>query len=169
MNQQSHPNRAIELDHDRAFQRREWRIQRVGWIGWFLLLGAATTGLTGPGLLDQKRISTSDNQLAIEYDRFLHHHHERQLSIWCRPAGDGPVRLHVSQAFLDGVKLTRIVPEPTGREINEDGVTMIFDQASSGGRGKILLGFEAETFGWLSAEISMAGAEPLRFTQFVYP
>ena len=46
----------LELETDESFQRNEWRIQRVGWIVWSLVIIAGLIGLLGSGPMSHKEI-----------------------------------------------------------------------------------------------------------------
>ena len=61
----------LELATDDAFQQIEWRIQRIGWLVWAMLLLAALLGLTGSGWLSGAEVTSDDGAVTVKYDRFL--------------------------------------------------------------------------------------------------
>jgi hypothetical protein len=58
----------MEIETDLEFQRRVWRVPRVGWLIIGAAVVAALLGLFGTGPLS--RASTDGGGLTVEYDRF---------------------------------------------------------------------------------------------------
>jgi len=49
----------LEIDEDLSFQRREWRVQRGGWVVMAVLILLALLGLTGRGPIRQPTAGTA--------------------------------------------------------------------------------------------------------------
>src|SRR5215213_620951 len=96
----------LELAQDPAFQKREWRLQRIAWVAWAALVIAGLAGLLGTGPLSKREISSSDGRLTVVYDRFVHYHHSTAIEMTLRPENenDDELRLHLSQALLDRIE-----------------------------------------------------------------
>jgi hypothetical protein len=58
----------LQIDEDLAFQRREWKIQRVGWGAMALVIIAALLGVFGTGPLSNATLEREG--LRLEYERF---------------------------------------------------------------------------------------------------
>ena len=168
MAQQDH---ILRLATDDQFQRGEWIAQRVRWGLWVAILVAAGVGLLGPGWLSARRLAADDGAFTLNYDRFLHHHHPSQLevSFKSRPRVAGEWTIHIGQAWLDGVQILRIEPEPVRQRIDAAGAAYTFAGALDAVAGKAVFHVEHQRYGEIQGAIALDGGEPVRFSQFVYP
>jgi len=161
----------LELATDDAFQKTEWRFQRIAWIAWAMVLLVALLGLTGPGWFSTVDVTAEDGSIAIGYDRFLHYHNPPQLQIAVNDAGnieDG-WQVKVDGSLLDRLQIVRIEPEPERREIAPDGIVYTFLHTAGGTTGKIVFHVEYERYGTARGNISLAGRSPVDVNQFVFP
>jgi hypothetical protein len=163
--------RSLDVQHDDSFQRSEWRIQRVGWAAWGAIVVAALAGLLGTGPLSHADSSASDGSLSVKFDRFVHYHRPSVLEVFVhsRRANDQPLRLKVSQAFLDRIQMLRIEPEPEEQLLAGDGVVYAFSQEGRSEFSKVLFHFEFERFGKSRGSVEFVGSGSASFQQFVYP
>jgi hypothetical protein len=161
----------LELATDDAFQRTEWRLQRIAWVAWAMLLLVALLGLTGPGWFSSVDVTAEDESIAIGYDRFLHYHNPSQLEIAVNDASDveGRWQVKVGRSLLDRLQIVRIEPEPERREIAPDGIVYTFLHAAGPTTGKIVFHVEYERYGTARGTISLAGRSPVDVNQFVFP
>jgi hypothetical protein len=163
--------RSLDIQQDDSFQNSEWRIQRVGWAAWIAIGIAALAGLLGTGPLSHADSSSSDGTLRVHYDRFLHYHKPTLLEVMInsRAEGDQPLRLKVSQAFLDRVQILRIEPEPRQQSLSAGGVVYAFAKEGAPEFNKVLFHFEFERFGKSRGSVELIGGGSASFQQFVYP
>jgi hypothetical protein len=163
--------KSLELEQDIAFQRREWLVQRCGWLVWAGVIGAGLLGLVGPGPLSQRETASGDGRLRVKYDRFVHHHQARFLEVRMQPADESQdkLRLFVSQPFLDRTEVHRIEPEPTSRELTADGAWYEFRCQPGVAEAKVIFHYECDGMGSGGGELRLAGSEPVFLEQFVYP
>ncbi len=164
-------SRQLDLEEDEAFEKAEWRVQRIGWFFWALLLIAGLIGLLGPGPLSNAEATTPAGDLTVAYDRFLHYHHPAILEVELHnnESDSETTELTVSQTLLDRIEIHRIEPEPERRELAADGITYSFRRANDVEHAKILFHVEYERPGKSIGRIGLAGSEPVFFNQFVYP
>ncbi len=161
----------LQLGTDDRFQRREWLAQRVGWGLWVAVLLAGCLGMLGPGWLSERRVTSADGSLTLEYERFLHHHNPTQLEVFFAgsPNAAGQWTVHVGQALLDGLQILRIEPEPVRQNVEADGASYTFAGALNGATGRAVFHVEYEHYGPLAGSIALDGGSPIHFSQFVYP
>jgi hypothetical protein len=159
----------LELETDESFQRNEWRLQRVGWIAWSLVIVAALTGLLGSGPLSHKEISAADRSLTIEYDRYLHYHHPTQLTLSAGEIPGNELRIKFDQALLDRLQVERIEPEPLNAELVDDGVIYTFMQKASSPHARVIFHVDYEHIGASQGTVHVVGYKPVTLRQFVYP
>ena len=164
-------NRQLDLEEDEAFEKAEWRVQRIGWLLWALVLIAGLAGLLGTGPLSNAQATTPDGDLTVSYDRFLHYHQPAQLEIELRGRDQNAegADLKVSQTLLNRIQIHRIQPEPERRQIVPDGVIYSFARSSDAQTCKIVFHIEFERMGKSVGGLGLSGNEPVYFNQFVYP
>jgi hypothetical protein len=161
----------LELTTDDAFQQMEWRIQRIGWLVWAMLLLAALLGLTGSGWLSEAEVTSEDGAITVRYDRFLHYHKPTQLQIGIKSSddADGRWQLKIARSLLDRLQISRIEPEPDRREIAHDGNVYTFLHSAGAPAGTIVFHVEYERYGTAQGTISLTGSRPVELNQFVFP
>ncbi|HEX6962716.1 MAG TPA: hypothetical protein VF175_12665 [Lacipirellula sp.] len=161
----------LDLDQDLRFQRREWRLQRVGWFLWIALIAAGLAGAVGPGPISSQRLSTSDGRLAVEYERFVHRHYPTELRLSIEPEDeqDKSLRVRISQTLLDRIKIARIHPEPVLSELTADGVWFEFGRQPGAERVTVVWHIEHDKIGRGAGQLQLAGSQPLSIPFFVYP
>jgi hypothetical protein len=161
----------LQLEDNEPFQRVEWRLQRIGWVLWGLLIESALAGLLGPGPLSKAESPAPDGSLTIAYDRFVHYHHPTRLKLIVgsseRPRNSLQVKF--SKQLIERLHIDRIEPEPEGRRLGADGVVYTFPLTESTEVANIMFHVEFEHFGLSDAQIEVVGKEPAMFTQMVYP
>ena len=161
----------LELDQNEAFHRREWAVQRVGWVVWGGVILAAMAGLLGSGPLSHRVAESADGAIRVAYDRFVHHHNPTVVEVHLRPKADAGTELaiKVSQEFLNGVRIHGIQPEAGRREVHSDGTVFVFARDDRAESATILLHVEYERFGSVPGRIEFLGHGGVDFSSFVYP
>lgn len=159
----------LDIDQDLEFQRRDWTFERIGWIGILVLVVAALAGLFGQGPLSDTQRVTPDNSLRVEYDRFERRGAESKLTIFVRrdSAAGSAVSLWINDAFLKGIRLEQIDPQPV-RQVSV-GDRTLFDIAVAGDSARLTFAFRPTEIGSRRLELGIMGREPLSLSQFVYP
>lgn len=162
---------ALEIAQDLAHERREWMLERVGRIVIALIILAALLGLFGSGPLAKAQAGAEDAPLWIEYNRY-----ERRLS-------PSMLLVHVTQAALKGGKLrlrldgsyartanvVASIPAADRQELGGDTIVYVYEAAALQGPGLIELQINPGAIGFVNATIGVDGAQPLEFSQFIYP
>ena len=161
----------LQLERHNDFQRREWRILRLGWFCWSAIVLAALAGLLGDGPLSSTTAASEDLSLVVHYDRFVHRHDPCMLKLSITPpAGtQDELRLSVDRDYLSNLEIRAIVPEPERTVFGEDKVTMVFPMDGSPSLMSVVIHYSPEPTGKLNGVIRLEGATPVRFWQFVYP
>ena len=159
----------LQLHQDMAHQRREWRIQRIGWVVMALLLLAALAGLLGPGPLSRSVVAAEDGTLRVEYNRFERLQSASELRIEL-PAGAtqaGTVRLRLNRAFVENADIQDVVPEPGSITADADGFVYELDTGAS--VGPVIVRYEYLRFGSTPVRVAIEGGSAVSFDQWVYP
>ena len=156
----------LELGQDLDFQRRSWRIERVGWGVMLLMVVAALLGLFGgDAVLNQAALGTIDSGLHVQY-----HHVDRVLDpTHLRVELDGSGRLWLANSFLERVLIDEIIPEPEQMIAGEERTTFVFALAEADAAGTVLIYYKPQRIGPLSGQIGVEGGDSYDLHQFIFP
>jgi len=163
--------RSIEVDEDTAWQRRTWTVQRVGWVAMGGVVLAALTGVFGHGPVSWQQASDPAGLVRVEYERFERQLSEHTLKVDIAPeaATGGDVALRLNGAFLDATEVKEILPRPREERSAGGDVEYVFPVARPNQPATVRFVLKLKEAGTIRAEVGLAGREPARFTQFVYP
>lgn len=117
--------RSLEVREDVAFERRLWRVQRVGWVAITLVLLAGLAGLFGNGPLSH--VTASAGNLQVRYDRFVHADAPTTLDVDVSNVPGNVVRLAIDRSLLEPMDVQRMQPRPERTRAAGDAVVFEFD------------------------------------------
>jgi hypothetical protein len=153
----------LQIDEDLNFQRREWKIQRGGWVAMALVIIAALLGVFGTGPLSSATIEGEG--LRLEHERFCRLERGTDLRFTLAGTGD-PALLLIGGEYLDRVMIERITPEPVKVEGVSAGVVFQFVLQ---GPASVTFHLKPKKFGLAPGKARLGQAAPITFTQFIYP
>ena len=161
----------LDLTSDPAWHRRTWVIQRIGWLLIAAVVAGALLGLFGPGVLSSTTAGEPDAPLRLHYDRFLRAHSQGTLrfALAAGAAADGRARIWIDQAYLDGVQVDAVVPEPETVTAAGDRIEWTFAIAAPDRPTAITFHLTMEEHGVRSGRAGLADQEPLELWHLVYP
>jgi hypothetical protein len=156
----------LEVAEDPVFERRSWRIERIGWVCMALVILAGLAGLLGSGPLG--RGTHTEGALVLQYQRFarMEAPMRLELSFGADAVRDGKARVWIERRYLERVKLERVVPQPETVEAGAERLTYVFAAQPQGGSATFHL--QSETFGRLQGRVG-AARSIVSFAQIVYP
>lgn len=159
----------LQVHEDLRFQRRDWLVQRVGWVALAALLLAGLLGLLGSGPLSHVA-SSNGRGLAIEHERFVRHGAQTSLVVRVQPGvlTSDRARIAISRRFLAAHDLQRIVPEPERTRVRGDDVEFVFDAQPRDGM-QIRWTFDPDRLGGHATVIRLNEEPPVTIQQFTYP
>ncbi len=151
------------------FQRREWAVQRAGWVVLWALLAAAAGGLFGRGALARAHV-TAPGGLRVDYDRFARKLTPTQLTITIPPSvhADTTV-LWLDRRYADRVEVQQILPEPL--DVAADSLRLVyrFLTLDRDRPTRVTLEVEPDESSRLHARLGVIRGDSAWFTQLVYP
>lgn len=161
----------LQIDQDPDAQRHHWIAERVGWTVITLVILAALLGLFGSGWLSEASVGTPDGALRLEYSRFARFLAPTKLRLHLGPdvIHKGTVSISLNRDYIEAAQIQRILPPPDAVEAGADRLTYVLRISDAGGPTAVTIHLEPDRFGSLSGQIGLAGHEPLRFDQFIYP
>jgi len=164
---------SLEIPQDQKFQERYWKLQRIAWIGMVIMLILAFLGLFGSGPLSHATIGNEDDPLQLKFQRFGLFHAPTTLEVHIggdRVASEETeVQLELSRAYLDGVQIESIEPEPERVVAIPGGVNYVFLRGDPLRSTRIQIHLMPETYGLLRGEVSLKDGPSLDFLQWIYP
>jgi hypothetical protein len=160
----------VEGQEERTL-RREWRVQRIGWIVMALLVAAGLAGAFGRGPLAKGEARSPSGLLEVDYQRLTRHESPSELDV-AVDAGRLPsreLRLWIARDYLSAVSLDRVIPEPDHAEAGRDRVTMVFPIAAGEQVARVQLQMEVRDLWTRRIRLGVEGGDSVALTQFVFP
>jgi hypothetical protein len=159
----------LQSKEDMQFQRREWFVQRLGWVALVLITLAALAGVFGRGPASQTLAESGP--LKLEYERFWRLMSPTQLKVRLAPEATQAkeVRLLVAQEYLDSVSVEHVTPQPQSVQAGAAHAIYTFAISEPGRETTVIFTIEPQEFGKLSGRVSLPDQTAIDFYQFVYP
>jgi hypothetical protein len=164
----------LEIDADLGFQKRLWKIERIGQAFiLFIVLVALSGGLGGLGPANSAIVKAPGNSGWVEYDRFLRFETLTILRICFKinAAHQEKIRVTLNQDYLRRFRCQQVIPAPESVQIEEPSVVFTFPIADVTFPTVITFYLEPEHSGWAEAKLEWGdkGAAGLVFWQLIYP
>ncbi len=157
----------LQIQQNFKHQRREWTIQRVGWVIMTLFVLASAIGLLGHGGLAKQELKTGN--LAMEYQRFARYEAPAMITVSVENPADDPVRIWMDADYAHRIRFDRIVPEPATTRLGPD--RLVFEFSTDPGQHSIRVTFHytPEAIGPAGGRIGLVNGPIGSFWQFIYP
>lgn len=161
----------LEIDQDLDFERREWAVQRVGWVLMALVVVAALLGaFGGPGPLSSAVLDGGGSRpLRIEYERLGRLDHATTITARFAADAGGSAAVWLDPAYHEAMLVEHVDPRPSRVVTHPDRVEYVFDTGGGGVPLNVVFHLSCERAGTVRGRIGRPGGEPVSFTQFVYP
>jgi hypothetical protein len=161
---------SLQVDQDLEHERREWRIERIAWVVFALILLAALAGAFGDGPLARGQAGVVDTALWVDFERLERARDQSHLEIYMRlEAEDGLARLSLNRAYVEAINIRSIRPQPQSEVLAGDRVIYIFEVEATDQPLQVTIDYEAATIGSVDAHLALEGGPSLTFSQFIYP
>jgi len=160
----------LQIECDDEFQRREWRMERVGWAGLALFVIAAGAGSFGGGPLSDATATDVTGKLVVEYERFVRASASSALRLHISPeaATDGEIRVWADAVYLRDVEVSSIVPAPTRVEHRGERVVYVFAAVEPAGPSEIVFRYEPSRAGRLRGHFALSEGTGAAVRQFAF-
>jgi hypothetical protein len=162
---------SLDIEINPAFQRRSWRVQRVGWMVFAALALAALAGLFGAGPLSHAEAGSQASGLRIEYERFARIHAPTNLVIRAdrRLARNDELAIVLSGAVLEGMELPSTMPPPDGTSVAPEAAVLRFRTDRQPGELTVVLHAKPRQMGSMTAHIGVRDGPAHAIRQWIYP
>ena len=156
---------APEVSEDYSFQKKEWTVQRIGWVVMLLLIAAAAAGLLGSGPISST--SASAEGLEVQYLRFARLQTPEQLRVLI-DGGSDRVEVWFDASFLSQKQIERITPEPAQVQCAGERYAFVFDAVEAEDT-EITFHLRPDSPGRTRGRVGLSGGPAVDLWQFVYP
>lgn len=160
----------MPIDEDLEFQRRTWRVQRLGWGVLLVTLAVALSGVLGNGPLATAEAAGGGGGLTVEFDRFARADAPTSLALRAaaRAAPAETIVIELSRDWLRAIRLEAVIPEP--QRVVAAGERIAYEfEVVPGDAVEVRFQIQYDEAGLHEAEARIAGDLPARFRQVVYP
>jgi hypothetical protein len=155
-----------DLDRQLRFHRREWRVQRIGWVCVALFLALALAGLFGGGPLS--RVYAEGPEGRVEYERFVRSGAPTTLTVMpATGARHGVSRIEVTAAYLEAFEVESITPEPSA--VRMVGEQLVYEFAAAAPGASVSFHLQPQRLWRHRAQLTIDAGAPLEISQLTYP
>jgi hypothetical protein len=155
------------IEEHMAFQRADWRAERIGWIVVWLIVLAALSGLLAYGPLSAATATDASHRLTVSYQRFQRVTVTTNFTFHVA-AGEGPIVLRLGPHFTTDFELDSLQPMPTASTQGPDGLTLTFARPAQGDFTAVLWA-RPRRFGLVDLNMSLAAQPAIDRTILIYP
>lgn len=161
----------LQVAEDLPLQTKIWKMERIAWVVFSLLLLAGMLGVFGRGILSKTTHSSPDQVLRIEYERFGRYQAPMDLKIHVgAQAVQGQfLRLWFDSKYFEAVELSQISPAPHSTEVAQGKHIHQFKVAAPGQPVSINFEVKGNTYGQTHLRFGLENGPELSLTQFFYP
>jgi hypothetical protein len=161
----------IEAGCDPCFEQRWWRIERVCWVVMSVLLLGGVAGAFGNGPLSKSTVHPPGGQVEVRYARLARRETPALLELRFdkQPVAVGKVRVRLNRELVHRLRIKEIIPAPQATEPMADGARFTFTTDPTSDSSAVVFVQDPSTPGIVEGEVTVDGADPVRFRQFVYP
>lgn len=155
----------LPVKEDFAFAKKEWKIQRIGWLLLGLIALAAVLGLFGGGVWSSA--SLADHGLHLQYERFERLQRPTRIQLRLSGRSGEAITIFLDRAYLNAIRIERIIPQPEKVQASARGLFYQFSVKDD--PISVTFHFEIEQAGRVAGQIGLVDGPMLSFNQFVYP
>jgi hypothetical protein len=155
---------ALEIDEDAGFQRREWRLQRIGaaLLGTFVIAAAlGVTGMGGP--VSRAEAGERGGPLFVEYSRVVRRGAKARMTLHIRGDSSGFIRFWLSAPYLEQVLVESVAPVPETATV--ESARRVYTIRAASPDVAVTVEMEHQTFGRRTGEVAIVGGGTVTIRQ----
>ena len=149
------------MGEDLQFQERWWKLERLIWSFFVLVLLADVLGVFGRGWLAKATLAEPDSGIIVDYERVERASTPSIMTIKVLPEGvsDGMLQLFVSDSVVKQLGAQRIAPQPERSVIGNGGITYFFPV--SGANPDVQIALEPSFPGYRGFTLQVVGKKAI--------
>lgn len=152
------------------FRRREWAVQRLGWVVLWVFLLSGAAGLFGRGPMARAH-AADQSGWRIEYERFARNRTPTTLTMTIPVGGlrGDTAAVWLDRKYAEQVAIERVTPEPVTVAVEPGRLIFHFLVSRAEGSVRVAFDLQPQAVGWLHGRAGSLGSLGIAFTQLVYP
>lgn len=162
-------SRQTPMQENMHWQRREWRLQRIGSLLLFAVVILGCCGLFSKGFLSNQKIISSDGRLEVEYERFGLRDSNMSLTIRELKPFSGPFVVTLNSEEMDNFQIQTLQPPPLHASSDNHGMTLFWPRDSVKNGASVWIVLQPQNPGRYQVTVTNDHGSQLRFTQWIYP
>src|ERR1700733_6457388 len=162
-------NDEIQVGENLDFQRKWWRLEKIIWIFFTLVILLDIAGLFGRGPIAKAERRSADGTIDVKYERIERTDSPSVLTINFGSAAiqDGKIQLYVSNSLVKPLGTQRVIPAPKDTVIGAGGLTYTFPATKP--PASVDLALQPSGPGIYDFTINVVGAQPVHAKIVVVP
>ncbi|WP_439212704.1 hypothetical protein [Duffyella gerundensis] len=169
MNPDEEQSRSYPLQEDMRWQRREWRLQKVGVVMLFLIVIAGACGLFSRGFLSEQQVRSGDRQLQVEYERFGRQLSTMNMAIRLQQLEGERFTLRIDRGAIDNFQLQTVQPQPLIARSQGHDLLLTWALPAQQHNASVWLTWQPLGFGHFHSTVSLEHGATVAFSQLIYP
>lgn len=162
-------SRHYPVEENMRWQRREWRIQQLGYALLLAIVVGGACGLFSKGFLSDRTRVSPQGSLEVKYERFARQQSDMAMTIRLHALRDRLYSITLSGDGVDNFQLQSIQPQPLRAESSEHSLTLWYKTQNINRGASIWLGGQPQSPGKYAFTVSDSSGAQVDFTQWVYP
>ncbi|WP_114195950.1 hypothetical protein [Edaphovirga cremea] len=146
-----------------------WRFQRLGFFMLVAIIIAALLGVFSNGWLSDRVVSNSQDTLRVEYQHFARETSEIPLVIRAKNIGKEQIVVTLSGDLMDNFEIETLQPQSAATDSKDHQLHITLPAGKKDEWRAVYLSLRPKSFGYFNNIIEMQGADPVHFSQLVYP
>jgi hypothetical protein len=159
--------RDYPVEDDIAFQRKLWRVERVGWGMLVILVLLTLLGLFSKGPLSTHQQMSADGHLQLDYQRFLRQGASSSMIVTLQGEPGALLEMVLEAPFFVTYRIDAIHPQPL-EAFSEHAGLKLRVRADRDGRASVHFTLRPEEIGTVHHRLRFDSRE-LKFWQLIYP
>lgn len=162
-------SRHYPVKENMPWQRLEWHIQRFGFL--LLLAGvlAGAAGLFSKGWLSNQSVTSTDNRLSVDYERFGRRESNMDMTLHVRQLRGDYYEIKLGGPQLDDIQLQTLQPQPDDAWSTADSLVLRWHRRADQQDATLWIGLQPQDFGRYHLTVTLDDASHVQFSQFIYP
>lgn len=160
--------RQVPVQENLRIQACEWRIERLGFLVFLVIIGLCLLGLFSGGPLSHVQQRTASGDLQVEYQRFLRNGATSTLVLTLRSRDVNEPSVRFEGDLLQSGRIDGVVPEPVASAAYDTSGLALRFQPNADGVARVYVAFRSDGVGLYRFRV-IANGEALDLQHFIYP
>ncbi|AHJ75073.1 hypothetical protein [Kosakonia sacchari] len=147
----------------------EMQVQKWGAIVLIAIVIAGLCGLFSQGLLSKKTVTSADQRLSVEYDRFGRLQSDLDMQITANATTDNRITFTLGGDFMHDFEIRTLQPQPLNMYSRSGELVLEYARPATDKPLTVWLGLTPLGVGNSTQRIAVNNATPVTLTQFIWP